>query len=102
MSVGDNSRDTFARETITVAGTAVGVTAATARTAFSDAAKVAVLSVETAPIRFTVDGTAATTSVGFLLNPGDTVTITGRGDIESLSMIRTTSTSASVQAAYAR
>lgn len=54
------------------------------------------LLVETAQIRFTVDGTAPTTSVGRLANPGDTIRL-ATNDFTLFKAIRTGAVSATVQ-----
>ena len=44
---------------------------------------------ETAQIRWTIDGTAPTSSVGTLLEVGETLTISNPGDIKNFRAIRT-------------
>jgi len=70
----------YGYEAITVSSTAIGFT--TARITDSLAlhgreVKQVIATVETNPIRFTVDGTTPTTTVGHLLNIGDTVICDG-------------------------
>ena len=55
--------------------------------------------VETAQIRFTVDGTAPTTTVGRTANPGDTIEI-ATSDWTKFKAIRTGATSGSIQGDY--
>ena len=55
--------------------------------------------VETAQIRFTVDGTAPTTTVGRIANPGDTIKL-ATTDFTKFKAIRTGSTSGSLQGDY--
>lgn len=90
----------FDDEPITVAATAIGVTAATAKLGETDAATRAVFTVETAQIRYRYDGTAATASVGHIAEAGEAFVIEGTGNIDNLSMIRTGATSATVHATY--
>lgn len=62
--------------------------------------KKANISVETAPIRFTIDGTAPTTSVGHLLDVGDLLELDSNEDIAAFKAIRTTGTSATISCTY--
>ena len=57
---------------------------------------------ETAQIRYTLDGTAPTTTVGHLLEIGDTLTIQGRDNIVRFRAIRTGSTSGTIMATFFR
>lgn len=54
------------------------------------------------PIRFTVDGTAPTTSVGTVLNESDTLNIYAYDNILKFRAIRTGSNSAIIQPTYYR
>ena len=91
-------------EQITVAGTAVGFTAATIAPsgATNTPATMATVTVETAPVRYRTDGTAPTASVGTLLNIGDRITVWGQGDVAAIQFIRTTGTSATIDCEYSR
>ena len=60
----------------------------------------AIFIVETAQIRFTLDGTDPTTTVGLIAEVGDIVTITGEHDIQTFKAIRTGATSATLQPIY--
>ena len=82
------------RETLSVTGTATGLTLGTVRAAGED---YAALTVETATIRYTVNGTTATSSIGHLASPGDTITLDSSTELTNFSAIRTTGTSASIQ-----
>ncbi len=54
----------------------------------------ALLTLETAAIRFTEDGaTAPTSTVGTLMNPGDHVVVWGTNNVNNFKAIRTTATS---------
>lgn len=55
---------------------------------------------ETGPIRFTLDGTAPTTTTGHLMNAGDTLTIRNAFDIQNFRAIRTTATSGELFVTY--
>lgn len=76
----------FAFETITVSSTAVGFTSATYNPA-TGAAKRALLSCETNPIRFRYDGTNPTTTVGHALAAATMINITGGNAISQFRMI---------------
>lgn len=85
------------RERLTVSNTAKSLTAATIA-----GKQMALLSVETAPIRVTFDGTdpeAGTT--GHLVLPGDTIDIPPYpGGLGAVKMIREGATDADVEATY--
>ena len=55
---------------------------------------------ETGPVRFTLDGTAPTTTTGHLMNIGDTLTIRNAFDIQNFRAIRTTATSGELFVTY--
>ena len=86
-------------ESITVAGTAIGFTAAKIVQTAGTAA-MAVLTTEDAPIRFTVNGTTPTSTVGHLIQPSATVIICGSLDINKFRSIRTTGTSGTAVVTY--
>lgn len=94
----------FARETVTIDDTAGGVslTSATYAPATFGPASRAYISVETAQIRFTYNGTAPTTSLGHILEAGDILIIEGIQHIGNFKAIRTGSTSATIQVTYER
>lgn len=79
-------------ETVTVGTTAIGVTASSG----DNVAHRAVMTVETAQIRFRYDGTDPTSTVGHLANVGDRLTLEGRANIRRFRAIRTGGTSASL------
>ena len=60
----------------------------------------ALITAETAQMRFTVDGTAPTTAIGHLLNPGDTLELDSLADITAFRAIRTGSVSGVIKATY--
>jgi len=77
-------------ESITVADTAIGFTAATVGAA---GIKGAFCTVETAQIRFRMDGTNPTSAEGHVLDPGQTLTIINQGTLVNTMFIRTGATS---------
>ena len=87
-------------ESITVSNTAIGFTSATISPEVRTKPIKAVFTVETAAIRFTVDGSTPTSTVGFLAQIGDIVTINGEHDIKKFRAIRTDSTDATIQPIY--
>lgn len=94
-------------EQVTVAGASIGLTASKITTFGSSTAPQrneaagAFLTVETGPIRFSLDpATVPTTTVGHLLNAGDTLTVDGKTNLTNLRFIRTTGTSGLVNATY--
>ena len=81
--------NSFAFEQITVAGTAVGFTAATFNPGGgAGPAKQALIECETAQLRYTTDGTTPTATVGHLLNIGDRFVIYGNDDVTAFRAIR--------------
>lgn len=91
----------YAFEQITVAGTAIGFTTATISQGNGHAqANKAVCRLETAQIRFRVDGTAPTSSVGTLLEVGDILTLTDPVEMQQFKAIRTGSTSGLLDCSY--
>lgn len=94
----------FGFEQLTVAGSSVGFTAATFGGAgIGRPALSATFLVETAPIRFTLDGaTTPTSAVGQLANVGDIYIVWGSLNIQNFRAIRTTGTSALLDVTYAR
>ena len=89
------STDATAYESVTITNSATALTAGT-----YGAATHAVITAETAPMRFRIDGTAPTASEGHLLNPGDTVTLTSAADIAAFRGIRTGATSGVIKVTY--
>jgi len=87
-------------ESITVSNTAIGFTDATINPERRIKPIRAVFVVEAAQIRFTVDGSTPTSTVGFLAEIGDIVTINGEHDIEKFKAIRTGAVDATIQPIY--
>src|SRR3990167_607188 len=75
-----------AYESISVSSTAVILTVAT-----YGARPHAFITVETAPIRFRLDGTAPTASEGHLADPGDIIHLHNHDQLEDFQAIRTSS-----------
>ncbi len=90
----------FDFETITVADTAIGLTAS--KLASSPKPKKVFITVETAEIRYRYDGTAPTDTVGHLTLPNDILTFEGFSQLNNIKFIRTTATSATLQVSYLR
>lgn len=86
-----------AYEQVTIDATVGGIdlTAATYGTA-----RYAEIDVEVASIRFTVDGTPPTATLGHLVNPNDIIRLTSNEDIAAFRAIRTGSISAVINASY--
>lgn len=83
------------RETISVAGTAIGITNSLQR-----GAAAALITVEDAQIRYTLDGTTATVSIGHEAEPGDVINLADASQVRDFSAFNTGGT-ASLQATVA-
>lgn len=95
--------NTFAFEQVTVAAAAIGLTAATYDPVGGNGpAKCATLLLETAQIRYRVDGTNPTATVGTPMEIGERVTIWGTADLKNFRAIRTGGTSGVLNVEYAR
>lgn len=86
-------------ESITVAGTALGFTAANL-TRTGGQVVGALVSAETAQMRYCVDGTTATSTVGHLLEAGDVIEVFGANNLAKFSAIRTGGTSGTLKVTY--
>lgn len=71
-------------ESLTISTVAVAITATIIDQHHDDA----LITVETAAIRFRIDGTAPTASVGHVLAVGDVLTLRGMGEISKFQAIR--------------
>lgn len=91
-------------ETVTVdnTGGGKGFTASVITPTSGRPAQRAFLTLETASIRFTYDGTAPTTTVGHLMNAGDVLVIEGIANVSAFRAIRTGSTSGALVCTYER
>lgn len=96
--------ETYSRESIAVAGIAIGFTVAKIAVSSDNGLPVrAVCSLENAPIRFTVDGsTTPTSSIGRKLVPGETLVLDSLKDLGSFRAIRTGSVSGVLKVSYER
>lgn len=91
----------IATEQITVANVSIGFTAATINTGGGHPqAERAVCRNEQAQIRVRVDGTAPTTTVGTIVDVGDTIQVTGNNALNQFRAIRTGSTSGILTCVY--
>ncbi len=90
---GDNNA--YAFESVTVAASAVGLTAAT----YDDSTK-AEITLETAQIRVRKDGTDPTSSEGHLVEVGDIIVLNSAADLATFKAIRTGSTSGVLKVTY--
>jgi len=81
--------ETNSFETVTVTGTAIGITAAL----ITNATKSAFLTLETAQIRYRTDGTNPSATVGHLLEVGETLKLTSIDEMNKFRAIRTGATS---------
>ena len=93
----------FAHESVTIDATAGGIalTSGTYNPTNDIGARRALLSLETAQIRYTTDSTAPTATVGHIMEVGDVVAITGP-DIAKWRGFRTGATSGTLKATYER
>ena len=78
-----------AHESITVAATAIGITAGLLNADSEKPIERAILTLETAQVRWTIDGTTPTSSVGHLMEVGDQLILEGYEDIAKFKAIRT-------------
>lgn len=70
----------------------------TALIALHAATRFVIVRVETAPLRLTMDGTAATATKGFAYEPGQSLLLS-KAQAENASLIRNDTTNAAIQAA---
>lgn len=96
-SGGETIYDAFAYEEVTVAAASIGLTAGT----YLDATR-ADLQLETAQVRYRIDGGAPSAAVGFLLEVGQALQLTGAADIAAFRAFRTGGTSGRLNATYSR
>lgn len=89
----------IAFEQITVAATAIGFTA-TSITPQGPPATTAVCRLETAQLRYTVNGTTPTTTVGTLWEVGEMVQFNGHDILVNFRAIRTGGTSGQLDCTY--
>ncbi len=90
----------FDFETITVAATAIGFTAL--KLAADPKIKQAILTLETASIRYRIDGTNPTSSVGHLMQAKSSLVLEGFSQLNNFKAIRTGGTSGSFSVTFLR
>lgn len=103
----NGNRDAIAFESITVSTTAIGPTAATIKVeqgvypgnVVSRSAETAFFTNESNAIRYRMDGTDPTASIGHAMASGDTLTVEGYDNIRRLRFIRQ-SADATIRATY--
>jgi hypothetical protein len=93
----------FARERLTISTTAVVLTAATYSPASVPAAKSAKISVETNPIRYTLDGSVPLAgSIGHPVAAGAEIVLRSEEEIRAFQAIRTGGSDAFLEVTYFR
>lgn len=92
----------FDSESLTVAATSVGFTAATYAPSGEPPAQKAVFYIETAQIRYWTDGSAPTASVGIIGEVGDLIELEGSSDVAGFRGIRTGGTSGVLRTIFER
>lgn len=95
------ARTFFDFETLTISSSAVSLTEATYDPTPGPGAAYTLMSVEADQIRFRLDGTAPTATVGHLVNVGDTIELHGNDNIRNFRAIRVTA-DATLTVSYAR
>ena len=80
-------------ESLTISTVAVSITATNIDQHHDDA----LITVETAAVRFRIDGTAPTATVGHVLEVGDVLTLRGIGEIGKFQAIRRDGTDATLR-----
>ena len=83
------------RQALTVDSTVGGVTLTVPATAIAGQGRL-----ETAEIRYTLDGTAPTTTVGTLMEPGEILEFESRAELTGFKAIRTGGTSGTLQTEF--
>ena len=100
--VESNIFETYDYETITVADSAIGLTAATIAPSNSSNPIKVFMTLETAQIRFRTDGTDPTSGEGHLLEIGQSMSIDSFKDLGRFMAIRTGATSGVLKVSYQR
>jgi len=105
MNVYVQDRDYRDYESITVADTAIGFTASKITPSSGEVAnkdaELAFCRLETANVRYRMDGTDPTSSEGVLLKADETVIIVGTSNVKRFRAIRTGSTSGVLKVMFA-
>lgn len=94
--------DIFAYEEITVSTTAIGFTVATIKPTGHTRAVYALVTCEDAAVRFTMDGTTPTTSLGHLLSAGSSLELESPNTISRFLAIRDGGSDATLRVSYGR
>lgn len=96
--------DAFAHESVTIDNTSGGkaLTSGTYAPTGARTAQRALLSLEVAQIRFTYDGTAASATVGHLMEIGDRLELVGSNAIAAFRGFRTGAASGTLKVTYER
>ncbi len=81
-------------ESVTVSNTAIGITATASDNVLPGAA---LITVEVAAIRYTVDGTTPTASLGHKAEPGDALELIDRGEVTKFLAFRKDGTDATLK-----
>lgn len=90
----------FDFESITVADSAIGLTAA--KLSASPKPKKIFITIENAQLRYRMDGTDPSATVGHIANPTDIITLEGYSQLNNVKFIRKGATSAVIQVTYMR
>ncbi len=90
----------FTAEAITVADTAIGLTAS--KLASTPKPKKVIITVETSRCRYRMDGTDPSSTVGHVLNPGDSLVLEGYSQVNNTKFIRTGAVSAEIFCTFLR
>ena len=90
----------FTDEAITVADTSIGLTSS--KLTSDPKPKMAIVTVETARIRYRLEGSAPTTTVGHRVGANTSFVLEGFSQMNNFRAIRTTSTSAKLFVTYLR
>jgi hypothetical protein len=102
MATDGQQTNAYDYEAITIADTAIGFTAAKLAPENSEIPSSAFCTLETAQIRYRVDGGTPTASVGHLLEIGQSLILRSLDNMKNFRAIRTGSTSASLKVTYER
>lgn len=94
-----NLLNIFGFETLTIGTTVKTLTSSSYMDSNRNYAKKALITVETAPMRWRCDDDP-TSTVGHLLQPGDVLTLIGSANIRNFKAIRTGATSAKISVSY--
>lgn len=94
--------ETYDFETITVADSAIGFTAAKLYPTGEAPCRRVMATLETAAVRYRMDGTDPTGDVGHLLNVADVLHVVGINDLLNFRAFRDTGSSGSLSVSYMR